>query len=98
MQRHATLTVELADLTEQQQSAATRQTAAQAAADAIARLTEQVREAELIAAAATATSTASTAAHAERIRLRTENDSRTATVAALEDEAREADEAQAIGA
>jgi AAA ATPase domain len=95
VQRHAALTVELADLTEQQQSAASRKIAAQAAADAIARLTEQVREAELIAVAATATSTASTAALAERIRLRTENETRTATVAALEDEARDAGEAQA---
>ncbi len=96
VQRHAVLTVELAELTEQRQASATRQTAAQAAADAIARLTEQVREAELIAAAATATSTASTAAHTERARLRTENDSRTAAVAALEDEVREATEAQAM--
>ena len=96
VQRHAALTVELAELTEQRQAAATRQTDAQAAADAIARLTEQVREAELIAAAATATSTASTAAHTERARLRTENDSRTAAVAALEDEVREATEAQAM--
>ena len=74
VQRHAALTVELAELTEQRQAAGTRQTAAQAAADAIARLTEQVREAELIAAAAIATSTASTAAQTERARLRTEND------------------------
>jgi hypothetical protein len=94
VQRHAALTVELADLAQQEQVAATRQTAAQAAADEIARLTEQVREAELIAAAATATSAASTAALAERIRLRTENDSRTAAVAALEDEARGAGDAQ----
>ncbi|HXS84002.1 MAG TPA: AAA family ATPase, partial [Mycobacterium sp.] len=90
VQRHATLTVELAELTEQQKAATSRQTAAQAAADDIARLTEQVREAELIATAATATSTASTAALAERIRLRSENDSRAAAVAALEGEAREA--------
>jgi hypothetical protein len=96
VQRHAALTVELAELTEQRQASATRQTAAQAAADAIARLTEQVREAELIAAAATATNTASTAAHTERARLRAENDARTAAVAALEDEAREAAEAQAM--
>ncbi|WP_343572116.1 AAA family ATPase [Mycobacterium sp.] len=95
VQWHAALTAELAELTEQQQSATTRQATAQAAADEIARLTEQVREAELIAAAATATSTASTAALAERIRLGTENDSRTAAVAVLEDQAREALEAQA---
>ncbi len=96
VQRHAALTVELAELTELRQAAGTRQTAAQAAADAIARLTEQLREAELIAAAAIANSTASTAAQTERARLRTENDSRTAAVAALEDEAREATEAQTV--
>ena len=61
VQRHATLTVELAELAQRQQEASARQTAAQAAADAIAALAEHVREAELIAAAATATSTASTA-------------------------------------
>jgi len=96
VQRHAALTVELAELTEQRQASVARQAAAQAAADAIARLTEQVREAELIAAAATANSTASTAAHTERARLRTENDSRAVAVAALEDEAREATEARAM--
>ena len=61
VQRHATLTVELAELAQRQQEASARQTAAQAAADAIAALAEHVREAELIAAAATATSAASTA-------------------------------------
>jgi hypothetical protein len=96
VQRHAALTVELAELTEQRQAAGTRQSAAQAAADAIARLTEQVREAELIAAAAIANSTASIATQAERARLRTENDSRAAAVAALEDEAGVAIEAQAV--
>jgi AAA ATPase-like protein len=93
--RHATLTVELAELAQRQQEASARQTAAQDAADAIAQLTEHVREAELIAAAATATSTASTAAHTERERLRTETGSRTAAVAALEAEAGEAAQAQA---
>ena len=96
VQRHATLTAELAELTQRQQEASARQTAAQAAADAIAALAEQVREAELIAAAATATSTASSAAHTERERLRTETDSRTAAVTALEADAREAAEAQAM--
>src|SRR5271156_6180172 len=95
VQRHATLTVELSELAQRQQEASVRQTAAQAAADAIAALAEQVREAELIAAAATATSTASTAAHTERERLRTETDSRTAAVTALEAEAREAAQAHA---
>ena len=53
-------------------------------------------QAELLAAAAAATSVASTAAHTERQRLCTENDSRTTTVAALDIEAREAVEAQAM--
>ncbi|HXO10911.1 MAG TPA: AAA family ATPase, partial [Mycobacterium sp.] len=96
VQRHATLTVELVELAQRQQEASARQTAAQAAADAIAQLAEHVREAELIAAAATATSGASTALLAERERLRTETDSRTAAVTALEAEAREAAEAQAM--
>jgi AAA ATPase-like protein len=96
VQRHATLTVELAELAQRQKQTSARQTAAQAAADAIAALAEHMREAELIAAAAAATSTASTAAHTERERLRDETDSRTAAVAALEAEAREAAEAQAM--
>jgi hypothetical protein len=94
--RHATLSVELAELSPLQRAAAVRQTAAQAAADKIAQLTEQVKEAELIAAAATATSTSSQNADAERHRLRSETDTRAATVAALEVQAREAAEAQAI--
>ena len=93
--RHAALTAELAALSQHQQVVGVRHTAAQAAADKIAQLTEQLREAELIAAAATATSAASTGAHTERLRLRAETDSRTATVATLEAEAREAADAQA---
>jgi hypothetical protein len=93
--RHAALTAELAALSQHQQVVGVRQTAAQAAADKIAQLTEQLREAELIAAAATATNAASTGAHTERLRLRAETDSRTATVATLEAEAREAADAQA---
>jgi AAA ATPase domain len=93
--RHATLTVELAELAPLQQAAAGRQTAAQAAADKIAQLTEQVKEAELIAAAATATSTSSQGAHAERQRSRAETETRAATVATLEAQAQEAAEMQA---
>jgi len=92
--RHAMLTAELAELSPLQQAAAVRQAAAQAAADKIAQLTDQVKEAELIAAAATATSTSSQGAHAERQRLRAETDTRAATVAALEAQAGEAAEAQ----
>jgi hypothetical protein len=93
--RHATFTVELAELSPLQQAAASRQTAAQAAADKIAQLSEQVKEAELIAAAATATSASSQSAHAERQRLRAETDTRAATVVTLETEAHEAAEAAA---
>jgi AAA ATPase domain len=93
--RHATLTAELAELSPLQHAAAVRQTSAQAVVDKIAQLTEQVKEAELIAAAATATSTSSQGAHTERQRLRAETDTRAATVAALEAEAQEAAEAQA---
>jgi hypothetical protein len=93
--RHATLTVELAELSPLRKAAAVRQTAAQAAADTIAQLTEQVKEAELIAAAATATSTSSQGAYAERQRLRAETDTRAATVATLEAQAHEAAEAAA---
>jgi hypothetical protein len=92
--RHATLTTELAESSLQQQATGARQTAAQVAADAIAQLTEQVREAELVAAAAAATSIASAATHAERLRLCTETDARAATVATLEAQDREAAEAE----
>jgi hypothetical protein len=93
--RHATLTAELAELSPLQQAAAARKTAAQAAADKIIRLTEQVKEAELIAAAAAATSTSSQGAHTERQRLRAETDTRAATVATLEAQTLEAAEEQA---
>ncbi|MGC1151159.1 AAA family ATPase [Mycobacterium sp.] len=94
VERHATLTAELAELSQQQDAAGVRQTAARAATDGIAQLTDQVREAELIAAAAAATSSASTAARTERLRLRSETDTRTVTVATLEVEASEAAEAE----
>jgi hypothetical protein len=93
--RHAASTVELAELSQQQQVAGVRQIAAQAAANMVAQLTEQKREAGLIAAAATATSISSTAAHTERQRLRGETDTRAATVATLEAEAQAAADEQA---
>ncbi len=88
--RHAALTAGLAELSRQQQAAEVRQTAAQAGAKIVAQLTEQQREASLIATAATATSISSTAAHTERQRLRAETDTRAATVATLEAEAQAA--------
>ncbi|MGH3970086.1 MAG: AAA family ATPase, partial [Mycobacterium sp.] len=96
VQRHATLTGELAELSRRQQAADARHGKAAAAAEKVAELTEQLREAKLIAAAATATSDKSTAAHAERARLRTEIDTRTVAVAALEVEAGEAAEAESM--
>ncbi|MGB6208383.1 AAA family ATPase, partial [Mycobacterium sp.] len=94
--QHAALSAELAELLPLQQAAALRQAAAQAAADKIAQLTEQMKEADLVAAAAKASSAASTGAHSERLRLRAENDTRAATVATLEAEAREAAEARGL--
>ena len=93
--RHAKLTAELAELSPLRQAAAVRQTAAQAAADTIAQLTEQVKQAELIAAAATANSMSSQGAHTERLRLRAETEARAATIATLAAQAREAAAAQA---
>lgn len=86
VRRHAALTAELAELSHQQEAAHSQHAAAQAAADKVDELTEQLREAQLIATAASATSTTSSTAHAERLRLRDEIESRTATLAALQAE------------
>ena len=94
VRRHAALTDELAELSRRQHDADGRQCAAQAAAARITKLTEQLREAELLATAAAATSTASSSAHGERLRLRADIDTRAATIAALEIEARQAADAQ----
>ncbi|TDH51707.1 DUF2813 domain-containing protein [Mycobacterium eburneum] len=90
VRRHAELTALLAELAADQDAAEVRHAAARTAADAIAELTEQRREAQLIATAADATAAAATAAHTERLRLRTEFDTRTAAVTALEADARAA--------
>ncbi|MBV9319929.1 MAG: AAA family ATPase, partial [Mycobacterium sp.] len=92
--RHVALTGELAELSQQRLAVVGRHAAAQAAAAKIAELTEQLKQAELVATAAAATSNASTAAHAERLRLRTEIDSRTRVIATLSAEERNAAEAQ----
>jgi chromosome segregation ATPase len=94
VRRHATLTDELAELSRRQHDAGSRHRAAQAAAAHITELTEQLREAELLATAAAATSTASSSAHSERLRLRADIDTRTATIAAVEIEARQAADTQ----
>ncbi|BBY05114.1 AAA family ATPase [Mycobacterium noviomagense] len=95
VRRHAALSDELAELSRRQQEADARHRAAQAAAAVITGLTEQLREAHLLASAAAATSTASASAHSERLRLRADIDTRATTIAAVEIEARQAADAQA---
>jgi hypothetical protein len=92
--RHAVLTEQVAELSQLRLAAAPRLAVARAAADKIAELTRQAREAKLVADAAAATNVASAAAHGGRLRLVTEIETRAATIAAAESEAREAVDAQ----
>ncbi len=94
--RHCVLTEQVAELSRQRIAAGPRLFAAQAAAEKIADLTGQAREAELRAAAATATSTAATAAHNGRLELRAELDSRKEGFAAIAAEARHAADMQSV--
>src|SRR3954471_6287616 len=87
---HADLTQQVAQLAQQCSAAGPRLAAATAAADRIAALAAEVREAKLIADAAVATSAASTAAHTARQQLIAEIDSRSAAIATLVAEAQEA--------
>ncbi|ORW50156.1 hypothetical protein AWB90_09245 [Mycobacterium paraense] len=93
--RHAELTEQVAELSQQRAAAGPRLLAAQAAAKRIAELTNQAREAGLVAEAAAATGAASAAAHDGRARLLAEIQSRTAAVAAAAAEAQQAEEAHA---
>ncbi|HYB82184.1 MAG TPA: AAA family ATPase, partial [Mycobacterium sp.] len=92
--RHAALTEQVAELSQQRIAAGPRLAAAQAAAERIAELGGQLHEAKLVAAAAEATNAAAAAAHSGRLRLLTEIDSRTAIVGAAQSEAQEALDAQ----
>ena len=92
--RHSVLTEQVAELSQQRIAAGPRLAAARAAADRIAELTMQAREAKLVADAAAATGFAAAAAHNGRVRLLTEIETRTATVAAAEAEAKQAADAQ----
>ncbi|MGO9155268.1 AAA family ATPase [Mycobacterium sp.] len=94
VRRHAVLTEQVAELSQLRLAAGPRFAVAQAAADKIAALTRQAREAKLVADAAAATNAASAAAHTGRLRLVTEIETRAATIAALEAEAQEAVDAQ----
>lgn len=98
VRRHAELTRRVAELSRQHRNAGPRLAAAQAAADKIAALTNEEREAKLVAAAAAAAGAASTAAHAERLALVADVDARAATVAALQVEAHQAVAEQASAA
>ncbi|MBW0019120.1 MAG: AAA family ATPase [Mycobacterium sp.] len=95
VRRHASLTEQVAEVSQQRLAAAPRLTAAQAAADKIAALEEHAHEAKLIAVAAVATREAAAAAHTGRQQLLTEIGTRTATVSAAEAEAQTAAEAHA---
>lgn len=90
VQRHAEVTRLSAELARQSEIIGPRLAAARAAADRVKALTDEVREAKLIAAAAAATSTASTTAHTGRLALIDEIDARAAAIAALVAQAEEA--------
>ncbi|UGT92673.1 AAA family ATPase [Mycobacterium ostraviense] len=98
VRRHAELTRRVAELSQQHRNAGPRLAAAQAAADKIAALTNEEREAKLVAAAAAAAGAASTTAHAERLALAADVDARAATFAALQVEAHQAVAEQASAA
>src|SRR5689334_12895342 len=92
VRRHGALTDNLALLAGQRAEAAERLTEARAAADAVAALTQQLEQAEVVAAAADATHGASLAALTERRRLRADIGQRTAAITQLQavaDDARE---------
>ncbi|MCV7381628.1 hypothetical protein BST11_22925 [Mycobacterium alsense] len=98
VRRHAELTERVAELSQRRAAAGPRLAAAKAAAERVAELTNQAREAELLADAAAATSTAATAAHGGRVRLLADIESRTAAVAAAEAEAQRAADERARAA
>jgi len=92
--RHAVLTAQVAELSQLRLAAGPRLAVARAAADKIAELTRQAREATLVAAAAAATNAAAAAAHNGRLRLLTDIETRAATIAAAEAEVQQAANAQ----
>ncbi|GAB4601800.1 AAA family ATPase [Mycobacterium avium] len=78
--RHAALTEQVADLSQRRIATGPRVTAARQAADRIAELTAQRREAQLVAEAAAATKAAAAQAHTGRLQLLADIDSRAAAV------------------
>ena len=90
VRRHAVLTLDLARLADERADVSKQLATARAKADAVAALTQQLKESEALAEAADATHTASMAARTERRRLRADIDERAATIAELETAAAEA--------
>ena len=98
VRRHGALTQDLAVVTDERAVASKRLITARAAAEAVGVLTQQLKEADVVAAAAAATHAASLAALTERRRLRADIDERTAVIAQLEAAAAEALEDQVTAA
>ncbi|MGV0577049.1 AAA family ATPase [Mycolicibacterium elephantis] len=84
VRRHAELTENLGQVAVARAEASKRLAAAQEAADTVAALTRQLKEAELVAAAAEAGHKAAVAAVTERRRLRADIDERAAAIAELQ--------------
>lgn len=93
--RHAVLTQQVADFSQQRIAVGPRVTAAQEAADKVAALTAQRREAQLVADAAVATAAAAGGAHTARRQLLAEIDTRATAVAETQAQADEAAAARA---
>ncbi|OBB76783.1 AAA family ATPase [Mycobacterium sp. 852014-52144_SCH5372336] len=98
VRRHATLTDELGRLAAQRADAAKQVAIAQNAADEVAALRGQLKEAELVLAAAQANHDTSRTAVEERRRLRADIEQRTAAMADLETAAAQAGENQSTAA
>ncbi len=92
VRRHAALTENLSRLSEERADAAKRLAEARAAAEVVAVLTQQLKQAQVVAAAADATHNASVAALNERRRLRADIEQRTAAIAELQAAVTEATE------
>lgn len=98
VRRHATLTEELTLLREQHTDAAKQVAVAQKAAEEVAALKGQLKEAELVAAAAQANHDTSRAAVDERRRLRADIEQRAAAMSDLEAAAAQAADDQSTAA
>lgn len=98
VRRHSALTEDIGGLAGERAEAAKALTAARVAADAVNALTQQLKQAEVVAAAADATHAASVAALTERRRLRADIDERSAAITELDAHAAEAAEELATAA